>query len=131
MSSQNAARQAATKRALQAVDKSEAGDERHVWNFGFGANINPAKLRDRRGIRPAETARAKVEGFRLLFNHRGGFGNIEEVADHAPPTSLSPAISHPSEVHGVLLRLSHHDFGRLAGMGEQPCVCVVPGFFIV
>ena len=51
------------------TSRARSGDE-FVWNFGFGANINPWKLRTKRGIEPAEQVVGKLQGFRLLFNHR-------------------------------------------------------------
>jgi len=122
-----AARQAATKRALQAADRSNAANETHVWNFGYGANINPQKLREKRNMQPLEAYCGKVKNVRLLFNHRGGFGNLESITgtnnskqqNAPPPPELSPVIAQPSEVHGILLRLTHDDFGRMAGMEHQ------------
>ena len=115
-----AARRAAADRALKVVSRSAADvGGGYVWNFGFGANINPWKLQEKRGIRPAEAVCGKVPGWRLLFNHRGGFGNIEEVAAADAPRSLSPSVPQPAEVHGILLKLTHEDFGVLAGMEHQ------------
>ncbi len=75
-------RQAATARALahasssQAVDRSGTGG---VWNFAFGSNMLPAKVAER-SMMPLHVVRGSLPGWRLLFNHRGGYGNIETVA---------------------------------------------------
>ena len=62
-------RQAATERALAAAARSQASvTGNYVWNFGFGANIDPTKLRVKRGIAPAEVVPGKLAGWRLLFN---------------------------------------------------------------
>lgn len=75
-------RQAAAARALahasnsQAVDQSGTGA---VWNFAFGSNMLPAKIAER-SMKPLHAVRGRLAGWRLLFNHRGGYGNIESVA---------------------------------------------------
>merc|ERR1719160_38772 len=63
------------KRLLQ-VERVEEG-EQGVWNFAYGANINPWKLENVRGIIPLEMVRGFLSGWRLVFNHRGGMGNLE------------------------------------------------------
>lgn len=88
-----------------------------VWSFGFGANINPWKLEKKRRIVPVETVVAQLPGHVLLFNHRGGFGNIEPGSDRE--ASLSVSVQQPLGVHGVLLLLRLSDFGTLAGMEHQ------------
>ena len=75
-------RQAAAARALahasnsQAVDRSGTGG---VWNFAFGSNMLPAKIAER-SMTPLHAVRGSLAGWRLLFNHRGGYGNIESAA---------------------------------------------------
>ena len=77
-----------------------------VWYFGFGANINPWKLRERRGIIPLAEIPGKVAGWRLLFNHKGGMGNVQRLDE-------LPADDGPDAVHGILLQLSTRDFAKL------------------
>merc|ERR1719410_1881961 len=76
-----------------------------VWNFGFGANINPWKLEQKRNIHPiGDTLRGKLIGWRLLFDHKGGFGNIinmETESDGLSIDTLDPFNSNDNkyEVH--------------------------------
>ena len=88
----------------------------HVWNFAFGANIDPWKLEKKRGINPLQKVRGVLNGYRLLFNHNGGFGNIEPATGSNEESSLSKKVDHPDEVHGMLLKLSLDDFYTLGGM---------------
>lgn len=73
-------RQAATARALAHVGTSKAVDRstRGVWNFAFGSNMLPEKVAERR-MEPLCVVRGRLPGWRLLFNHRGGYGNIEST----------------------------------------------------
>ena len=79
-----------------------------MWYFGFGANINPWKLREKRKIIPIEQVPGKLAGWRLSFNHKGGMGNIEQLDS---PTLTNPG---PDEVHGMLLHLTTEDFSKLS-----------------
>ncbi len=75
-------RQAATTRALAHASSSQAADRSGtggVWNFAFGSNMLPAKVAER-SMTPLHVVRGSLPGWRLLFNHRGGYGNIESVA---------------------------------------------------
>eukprot|EP00403_Amphidinium_massartii_P004377 CAMPEP_0178381418 /NCGR_PEP_ID=MMETSP0689_2-20121128/5972_1 /TAXON_ID=160604 /ORGANISM="Amphidinium massartii, Strain CS-259" /LENGTH=710 /DNA_ID=CAMNT_0020001599 /DNA_START=52 /DNA_END=2185 /DNA_ORIENTATION=+ len=85
-------------------------DGEAVWNFAFGANINPWKLKERRNIHPLEEVGGALPGWRLVFNHSGGMGNVEPVERD----SKTPDV--PAAVHGKLLRLSRRDFDKLANM---------------
>ena len=101
---------------------SERG--RYVWNFGYGANINPWKLQKKRGIRPiGDTLRGKLVGWRLLFDHKGGFGNVinaKTESDELRVTKFKPFTNDKVyEVHGVLLKLTHSDFIQLAQMESR------------
>ena len=75
--------------------------------------MSPTKIASR-GMKPLKVVRGFVPGWSLLFNHRGGFGNIETVekiqAGQLDVTRLSP----PSDVHGVLVLLSREEFAKLA-----------------
>jgi hypothetical protein len=66
-----------------------------------------------------ETHLCSLREHRLFFSHRGGFGTIIHKNAEAAAQSLSPRIAQPDAVHGVLLRMSEGDFGRLAGMEHQ------------
>eukprot|EP00957_Ditylum_brightwellii_P186888 14231886-Ditylum_brightwellii.AAC.1 len=128
MSSSTKARTAAKEAALLIASRSSStiDNNKYVWNFSFGANINPWKLQTKRKIQPVEVTPGQVLHHRLLFNHRGGFGTIEHTQS-APnnnnsngliPT-LSPKIPQPNSVHGILLKLHMSDFGKLAAMEHQ------------
>ncbi|CAE8588893.1 unnamed protein product [Polarella glacialis] len=84
------------------------------WYFGFGANINPWKLREQRQILPLEEFVGKLPGWKLVFNHKGGFGNIEPLS-----ALISHGASSPDAVHGVLLLLKAKDFDKLAKMEHE------------
>ena len=112
------ARRAATDAALSVARSGCASTGERVWNFGFGANLDPWKLTQKRGIKPFETVAGTVSGMRVAFNHRGGFGNMIPAADE-PPMSLCPSVRQPDEVHGICLLLSFDDFHTLAGMEHQ------------
>ncbi len=82
----------------------------NVWYFGFGANINPWKLRTKRQILPIDQVAGRLPGWRLTFNHKGGMGNIEQLG--SSPSNLTN--EGPDEVHGMLLFLSPADFKKLS-----------------
>lgn len=84
-----------------------------VWNFAFGANINPWKLKTKRGIEPVEEVPARLPGWRLKFNHSGGMGNIEPLPDG------KASDGGPDEVHGMLLLLNAQDFEKLSKMEHE------------
>lgn len=109
-------REAAVKRAIAHADSCGASCDggRYIYNFAFGSNLNPAKVESRKMF-PAETLRGVLPGWRLLFNHTGGFGNIEETTVcEAERYDLSRLCGSLPEVHGVLLKLTRDDFARLA-----------------
>lgn len=77
----------------------------HVWNFAYGGNMNPRILLGRRGIRPAESAAARLEGYRLAFN-LPGIPWLEPAFANVVPRA-------GAVVHGVLHRLSREQMARL------------------
>jgi len=83
-----------------------------VWNFAFGANIDPWKLKKKRGMRPLEEVAGQLPGWRLVFNHSGGMGNIEPLPGKAPGEC-------PDAVHGMLLLLTADDFKTLSNMEHE------------
>ena len=58
--------------------------------------------------------RGRLPGWTLLFNHTGGFANIEptDVAHQMDLSRLPQPV--PKETHGMLLRLSRREFAELA-----------------
>ncbi len=113
-------REAATRRALRHADASGAcTKDGCVWNFAFGSNVNPSKVASR-GMAPSCVLRGVLPGWRLLFNHVGGYGNVEETSviagNKIDVTRLSTRRGppQPDEVHGVLLKLSRDEFARMA-----------------
>jgi hypothetical protein len=109
-------RQAAVVRALGHADRGRASDaDGAIWNFAFGSNVNADKVRSR-GMTPTKSLLGQLPGWSLVFNHTGGFGNIEAVdriRDQKYDMSRLPQPI-PQEVHGVLLRLSRREFAALA-----------------
>ncbi|CAJ1386751.1 unnamed protein product, partial [Effrenium voratum] len=94
--------------------KAESSREKKgVWNFAFGANLSPWKLRTKRGIAPLEQVPGKLPGWRLVFNHKGGMGNIE------PLERCTAQGEDPGAVHGLLLLLKPPDFEKLSKMEHE------------
>jgi hypothetical protein len=124
-------RELATQRALNTADTSTTNcttdDGKHIYNFAFGSNLNPSKVKTR-NMYPVTSCRGVLRGWQLLFNHNGGYGNIEETSVvQQENMDLSPLCGGrkkrknsarssrlPEEVHGVLLQLTREEFGRLA-----------------
>ena len=109
-------REKAVQRALVHAEGSQASEaDGSVWNFAFGSNISPSKVQSR-GMRPLGSLRGRLPGWSLLFNHNGGFGNIESIekiqATGIDTSRLPQPV--PNETHGVLIRLSRRDFAELA-----------------
>jgi hypothetical protein len=104
-------REAAVARALQHADRSQATDPSSggIWNFAFGSNMSAKKVASR-GMKPWAASRGVLPGWSLMFNHRGGYGNIEAVDQKLDPVKYKPQ----EEVHGALLLLSREEFARLA-----------------
>lgn len=69
-----------------------------------------------RGIKPIRSVPARLCGWNLLFNHRGGFANIESLACiRAQNIDLSHLPQPlPAATFGVMLLLSRRDFAELA-----------------
>ena len=113
-------RKAATERALKTADdnsKSSTTDG-YIYNFAFGSNLNPNKVKSRK-MSPTQTLRGKLPNWQLLFNHNGGYGNIEqtEIAQNLDVSRLSnnkKGTPQPNEVHGVVLKLSRTEFAQMA-----------------
>ena len=113
-------REAATERALAHSEKSSAttDDGKYVYNFAFGSNLNPDKVKSRK-MTPVKVMRGILPDWRLLFNHVGGYGNIERLdviqEQQLDLSRLSwRGLKQPDEVHGVLLKLSRDEFAQMA-----------------
>eukprot|EP00877_Chromochloris_zofingiensis_P006182 jgi/Chrzof1/1817/Cz10g22090.t1 len=83
-----------------------------LWNFAYGANMCPNKLQAIRGLQPLQSKPAKLEGYSLRFDHRGGFGNLVKVGE-------SSGAAEKGVVHGVLHQLSLADMGSLMNMEHE------------
>ena len=107
-------REAAAQRALAHADSGSSTDaDGSVWNFAFGSNLSAAKV-ESRGMQPLLALRGRLPGWTLLFNHVGGYANIEP-ADSARQIDLSQLPQPvPDETHGMLLKLSRRAFADLA-----------------
>ena len=103
-------------RALKHAEGCSASEaDGSIWNFAFGSNVNAAKVKSR-GMRPVESLRGVLPAWSLLFNHNGGYGNIETITKiRSSKYDLSRLPEPmPEETHGVLLRLSRREFAELA-----------------
>eukprot|EP00898_Chlorokybus_atmophyticus_P002623 jgi/Chlat1/3361/Chrsp23S03806 len=77
-----------------------------VSYFAYGANTSTRKLTGQRSIRPLSARPARAHGQRLLFDHRGGFGNLVACEDEETTACA----------HGVLYELLPGDWERLRRM---------------
>jgi hypothetical protein len=93
-----------------------------LFNFAFGSNMSPNKLGGARGLHPVKSLPATSPGYRLAFNHRGGFGNLvaqqagnacqDNTAAAVAPAPAAPAAA-PDAVHGVLHQLTPAELADL------------------
>ena len=68
---------------------------------------------------PTQTLRGKLPNWQLLFNHNGGYGNIEQTdvvknLDLSRLSNNKKGTPQPNEVHGVVLKLSRAEFTQMA-----------------
>ena len=107
-------RELAATRALKHADSGHSV-QGNVWNFAFGSNISASKVRSR-GMKPVSSLRGRLPGWMLLFNHNGGYANIESIEKVRSAkydlTRLPQPV--PEEVHGKLILLSRREFAELA-----------------
>jgi cation transport regulator ChaC len=76
----------------------------HLWYFAYGSNMSPGTFLDRRHMRPVETRRAFIDGYRLCFDIPVGPGErgvANLIADGAART------------HGIAYLLTVEDAERL------------------
>ena len=87
------------------LPREKADSEGFVWNFAFGANMNPLSFIKRRGINPVVSVPGRLKNWQLTFDIRG-FPFFEPVFGN---------IQHRSgcELHGVLHKISIEDFWTL------------------
>eukprot|EP00879_Flechtneria_rotunda_P000258 GHRR01000341.1.p1 GENE.GHRR01000341.1~~GHRR01000341.1.p1 ORF type:complete len:403 (+),score=155.35 GHRR01000341.1:2385-3593(+) len=69
----------------------------NIWNFAYGANMNPNKLGGSRGLHPLNSKPGVLRGYTLAFNHRGGFGNLVPV-DSGAATVAATALTQGSDL---------------------------------
>ncbi len=43
-------------------------NDRRLWYFAYGSNMSPGTFLERRGMRPLESRRAHIDGYRLCFD---------------------------------------------------------------
>ena len=76
-----------------------------IWYFAYGANMDEATFRVRRGIQPLGCCSGSIRGYRLRFNLDG------RPRGRSAPANLYPD---PDEkVWGVLYRITRRDLLRL------------------
>jgi gamma-glutamylcyclotransferase len=76
-----------------------------IWYFAYGANMDEATFRVRRGIMPFECRAGRIRGYRLRFNLEG------RPRGKAAPANLCR--DPDAEVWGVLYRITRRDLIRL------------------
>jgi len=124
-----AAGQGAAAQDVTAAAQAAVAADGTVWTFAFGANMAPSKL-VARGLVPLESKPAVLHHHRLLFDHRGGFGNVVPIEGEGAAAAGGGgggggegggggAVQTPDSVHGVLHRLSAADYGTLCGMEHE------------
>lgn len=70
-------------------------DQKLVWYFAFGSNMDPDTLGKIRKVYPTQSKACKVLGYTLTFAHSGlpyiepGFGTIEPLSLHPTPPTLT------------------------------------------
>ena len=55
-------------------------DKDTLLMFAYGANLSPAALRSR-GVSPSASAVGRAPGYRIGFQHRGGYASLDAVDD--------------------------------------------------
>eukprot|EP01084_Bolivina_argentea_P297358 512266_1 len=78
----NNQRDIAAQNAIEYLSKNKHLYQKNggLWTFSFGANMDPWKLETKRDIQPiGKKLRGKLIGWRLLFDHKGGFANVIKV----------------------------------------------------
>lgn len=83
-----------------------------VWNFAYGANINPTKMKTR-GMRPLRSVVCRLPNAHLTFNHAGGMGNIVPALQSP---AIMPYLPPGDEVFGVAHLLLEDDWEILCAM---------------
>lgn len=84
------------------LSPSSPSHPKTVWTFAYGANMSKEVL-NRRGVQALQSFPAELPSHTLVFNHRGGFGNI--ICRGEDSTAL--------HVHGVVLKIRNEDMNRL------------------
>jgi len=87
------------------VDSSIDQNQEDIWNFAFGSNLHPEKLKGRANLKVKECFPGKLKDWRLAFNLRG----ISWLEPSMAGVEPAPG----DEVHGVLLRMSPEEFRKL------------------
>jgi hypothetical protein len=80
-------------------------EEKYIWNFAYGSNMNFKILEGRRKIKPLETARGIVKGYQLDFNL--------PTIPYLEPGMGSVSKNEGSEIHGFLIKLTEKEFYKL------------------
>ena len=87
------------------IDSSIDQNQEDIWNFAFGSNLHPEKLKGRANLKVKECFPGKLKDWRLAFNLRG----ISWLEPSMAGVEPAPG----DEVHGVLLRMSPEEFRKL------------------
>ncbi|MEC8842981.1 MAG: gamma-glutamylcyclotransferase family protein, partial [SAR324 cluster bacterium] len=90
---------------ISKVDSSIDQNQEDIWNFAFGSNLHPEKLKGRANLKVKECFPGKLKDWRLAFNLRG----ISWLEPSMAGVEPAPG----DEVHGVLLRMSPEEFRKL------------------
>jgi hypothetical protein len=80
-------------------------DDELTWYFAYGSNMASRVITGRRGVTPISTERARLDGYRLVFDMRG--------IPLLEPGFASIALSAGDCVHGVLYRLTRASLTRI------------------
>jgi cation transport regulator ChaC len=71
-----------------------------LWYFAYGSNLDPATFEGRRGIQPLARVRARLDGWRLVFDLPVGPG--ERGVANARPDPFA-------RIHGIAYRIGERD----------------------
>jgi len=81
-------------------------DTTTVWNFAYGSNMHPTKVRARAGFAPRSVRAATLQDWRLAFNLATGISWAEP--------SMANVVPEPGHtMHGVALEMSAAQFRAL------------------
>eukprot|EP01122_Echinamoeba_exundans_P000053 TRINITY_DN1003_c0_g1_i2.p1 TRINITY_DN1003_c0_g1~~TRINITY_DN1003_c0_g1_i2.p1 ORF type:complete len:267 (-),score=47.26 TRINITY_DN1003_c0_g1_i2:583-1383(-) len=109
---------------------SSGNEQKTVWYFAYGSNLNEKIFSGRRKIKPLDKKLCILDGWRLIFNLRAlpfmepCFANVEPIRKDCLMTE-----DHPKCVHGVAYKITEEQLDqvyRTEGDGRPGGYKIVP-----